>query len=324
MESGRLGVEYQGPAVGDLHRSTGNPAWLPPAHVRTVVHVQHLPCNVTSFRQINDSVGDILRVGNGTHWRKAFQEILRVVPVHRGVDDSGGDGVETYVILRVFARETEGNRVKSALGDHRDRRRTTRHWVVNQCRCDACHTPARALQQHLPDGQLGYEDEPFQVGGDEIVKLIGGVFGEGFACEDARVVDHVVDRAELGDRGLCDVLSGCRLPDVTVDECEVRRRRETGTGDVRRGCNRVVATIQKGVYHGCSNALRGAGHDHCFLVCHSQLLLPLFAERSGNSAAGVLDQGIHGQDDNGADSGKVRSDSQTATDELWKLNCAPF
>src|SRR3984957_13891973 len=168
MESGRLGVEYQGPAVGDLHRSVGNPAWSPPAHVRTVVHVQHLPGHVTSFRQVNNSVGDILRVGNRTHRGKTFQEIIRVFFVHRGVDNSGGYGVKADVLLRVFARETEGNRVKPALGDHRDGRRTTRHWVVNQCRCDACDAPTRALQQHLPDGQLGYEDEAFQVGGDKM------------------------------------------------------------------------------------------------------------------------------------------------------------
>jgi hypothetical protein len=37
---------------------------LPFADVRTTVDVQHLLCDVTSFRQINDSVSDVLRIRN--------------------------------------------------------------------------------------------------------------------------------------------------------------------------------------------------------------------------------------------------------------------
>jgi hypothetical protein len=49
--------------------------------------------------------------------------------------------------------------------------------VLGQRSRDACHAAAVALRQHLLDGELGYEDEPFQVGGDEAAKLVGGVLG---------------------------------------------------------------------------------------------------------------------------------------------------
>ena len=114
------------------------------------------------------------------------------------------------------------NRVESALGDHRNRRRNARDGVLGQRRRDARHAAAGALRQHLLDGELGDEDEPFQVGGDETAKLVGGVVREGLGCEDARIVDNMVDRAELGDRGLCDLLGRRCLADVSVDQREVR------------------------------------------------------------------------------------------------------
>jgi hypothetical protein len=40
---------------------------LPFANVCTAVYVQHLPGDVTGFRQINDTVSDVLRVGDRTH-----------------------------------------------------------------------------------------------------------------------------------------------------------------------------------------------------------------------------------------------------------------
>jgi hypothetical protein len=40
---------------------------LPPARVRTTVHVQDLPGDVTRLRQINDSIGNVLRLRDDTH-----------------------------------------------------------------------------------------------------------------------------------------------------------------------------------------------------------------------------------------------------------------
>jgi len=51
------------PAAAAPRYSPANPARSPLAHMRTVVHVQHLPGHVTGFRQINNSVGDVLRLG---------------------------------------------------------------------------------------------------------------------------------------------------------------------------------------------------------------------------------------------------------------------
>jgi hypothetical protein len=74
----------------------------------------------------------------------------------------------------------------------------------------------------LFDCELGDEDEPFQVRGGETAKLVGGVIREGLGYEDARIVDNMVDRAELSDRGPCDLLSGRCLTNVSIDECEIR------------------------------------------------------------------------------------------------------
>ena len=49
------------------------PRELPIAVVRTAVHVQHLPCDLTSFRQVTDSAGNIL---NGGDAFRALQKIL--------------------------------------------------------------------------------------------------------------------------------------------------------------------------------------------------------------------------------------------------------
>jgi ABC transporter substrate binding protein len=56
----------------------------------------------------------------------------------------------------------------------------------------------------------------------EVAKLVSGVVRKGLGCEDACIVDDMVDRAELTDRGLCDLLSRRGLTDVPVDEREVR------------------------------------------------------------------------------------------------------
>ena len=47
---GGPGVRYQDPATGAPHRRTADFPGLPSARVRTAIHVQHLPRDVTSFR----------------------------------------------------------------------------------------------------------------------------------------------------------------------------------------------------------------------------------------------------------------------------------
>ena len=48
-------------------------------------------------------------------------------------------------------------------------------------------------------------------------KIVDGVIRERLCCEDARIVDDMVDRAEPGDRRLSDFLSRRCLTDVSVD-----------------------------------------------------------------------------------------------------------
>jgi hypothetical protein len=97
-----------------------------------------------------------------------------------------------------------------------------RDGVIGQRRRDAGDAAAGALGEDLLDCELSDKDKPSEVGGDETVKVVGGVVREGLAFKDARVVDDMIDGAEHGDRSLCDLLRGCCLTDVSIDECEVR------------------------------------------------------------------------------------------------------
>jgi hypothetical protein len=67
--------------------------------------------------------------------------------------------------------------------------------------------PPVPLRQHLLDGELRNEDEPFKVGRNEAQEFIDGVFRERLDREDAGIVDDIVDRAEPGYRSLRDVLA---------------------------------------------------------------------------------------------------------------------
>src|SRR2546422_8019407 len=51
---------------------------LPPASVRTAVHVQHLPSDVTSFSQIHDSLSDVLRIRDRAIGERVFMKSLGV------------------------------------------------------------------------------------------------------------------------------------------------------------------------------------------------------------------------------------------------------
>jgi hypothetical protein len=184
--------------------------------VRTAVHVQHLPGDVTSFSQIHDRLSDVLRLRDRAHRGKGLHEVPRSVLVKRGIDNARRDRIEPDIVLGVFTRQAEGDGIKSALGDHRHRCRKARDGVLKQRRRDGRYAAAGALQQHLLDRELGDEEEPFQVRGGEAAKLVGGVVREGLGYEDARIVDDMVDRAELSDRGLCDLLRGRCLTNVSV------------------------------------------------------------------------------------------------------------
>jgi hypothetical protein len=60
---------------------------LPFSVVRTCVHVQHLPCHMTSFRQINDRLDDVVYVRDHSHRRQAFQKLVGVRCMHRRINN---------------------------------------------------------------------------------------------------------------------------------------------------------------------------------------------------------------------------------------------
>ena len=50
---------------------------------------------------------------------------------------------------------------------------------------------------------------------DKLLKVVGGVVRKGLDCEDARIIDNMIDRTELVERGLCDPLSRRCLTNVS-------------------------------------------------------------------------------------------------------------
>src|SRR5262249_28513481 len=105
---------------------------LPFARVRTAVDVQHLPGDVTSFSQINDGLSDVLRVGDRAHRGEGLHEVPRGVLVKRGIDNARRDRIEADIVLCIFTRQAEGDGIKSALGDHRNRCRKVCDGVLEQ------------------------------------------------------------------------------------------------------------------------------------------------------------------------------------------------
>src|SRR5262249_20453883 len=67
--------------------------------------MQHLPGYVPSFRQINHSIGDILRFGDRAHRRKGHQEVFWDRFDNRGVENPRRNRVEADVVLRILARK---------------------------------------------------------------------------------------------------------------------------------------------------------------------------------------------------------------------------
>jgi len=78
------------------HRSAVNLWRLTTGHVRTAVHVQHLPGDVTSFRQINHRVRNFLRVSNRAHRERVSRKFFECF-VQWGIDNARCDRVEADV-----------------------------------------------------------------------------------------------------------------------------------------------------------------------------------------------------------------------------------
>ncbi len=81
------------------------------------------PGYVSGFRQINDGVGDILRVRDRSHRGAGLQRLMRGVTMQRRIDSPRRNRVEANLVSRILARKAQRNRVQSAFGHHWDRRR---------------------------------------------------------------------------------------------------------------------------------------------------------------------------------------------------------
>ena len=123
------------------------PLRLPSAHVRTAVHVQHLPSDIASFSQIKTASAMSFALSDCSHRRKRLlMKSLGVVLVQRRINHARRNRVEADVALRIFAREAQSYRIQAALGDHRNRSRNARDGVVGQCCRNARYPAAAALR----------------------------------------------------------------------------------------------------------------------------------------------------------------------------------
>src|SRR6266853_3955713 len=191
--------------------------------------MQDLPGDLASFRQVNDRAGDVVDRGKGAHRRQRFEEFSRILSVKRRVDDSGGHGIESNALLRIFGSQAPQCRFQPTLGDHGNGSGNSRNRIVDQRRGDADDAAARLLLLHLSDGKLRNIDEAREVGRHQSAKIFGRVVGEALRREDASIGDYGVDRAEVVQRSLYDVVRGFELADVAVDQGQV-----CGSGDLLR------------------------------------------------------------------------------------------
>jgi hypothetical protein len=185
--------------------------------------MQYLAGNLARLREVEHRLCDVLGASNLRKGRQCAQELLGIVLVQRGIDDSWSYHVHANALRRVFHRQTAGYRVDTALGDHRSRSSESRKRMINNRTCDAHHTAAALLREHPFHGQLRRMDKSFQVGGRQRLEILERVLGERLRKEDARIVHQGIDRAEPLYRGTNDHLGRRGQTDVTVNERQLVR-----------------------------------------------------------------------------------------------------
>src|SRR3954468_21380584 len=137
---------------------------LPFANVRTAIHVQHLPCNLPRFCQIEHGAGNLLNHGDRAHWRKRLQNIIRIVRMQRCVDDARSYGVKSNVLFCVFKSEASYDRVQTTFSDHWNGSWHSGDWVIRQRCADANNASTAFLRLHLLDRELCDVNEAGEVG----------------------------------------------------------------------------------------------------------------------------------------------------------------
>src|SRR5258708_5232866 len=240
---------------------------LPLPVVRACVHVQHLSCDMTSFRQIKDRIDNVGNIGYLAHRRKALQKLAGIICVHRRIDDPRSDGVEPYAFLRVLHGEAPRDRLESAFRDHGERSVNARDRMLNHGAGYTSYAPTTVLQQYLLDGKLRDIDIALQVRSGQLFEILYRVFRKRFREEDARVIDDTI----YGTKSLycrrSDLAGGRRVADVTSYHSQPIRRSEGGCCDVQRVANDVIATLDEGVRYASTNSLTRTGHNHRLAFC---------------------------------------------------------
>lgn len=105
---------------------------LPLSEVSARVDVQHLSCDMPSFRYIDDRVDNVGDIGYLTHRGKALEKLPGVACVHGRINNPRRDGVEPYAFFHVLHGEAARDRLQPAFGGHDERSVNARDGMLNQ------------------------------------------------------------------------------------------------------------------------------------------------------------------------------------------------
>src|SRR6266850_2086568 len=230
--------------------------------MRAAAKVQHLAGDLARLGEIEHGLRDVLGTRNMPEGRQCAQEFLGTVLVQRRIHNAWSDHVHANALRRVFHRETSGDRVDAALGDHRDGRGHPGKRMIDDGSGDAHHAAAALLRKHLLYGRLRRMDEAIQVGRRQRPEVLERVPGERLRKEDPRVVHQGVDRAEPLYRGSNDHLGRRGQTDVAVHQGQLVRALQLGLlTDLARVAHYVVAAIEEQVGNRGTDPLRRSRHD---------------------------------------------------------------
>src|ERR1700733_826790 len=169
--------------------------------MRTTIHAQHLPGDLTGFGQIDDGIHDVLYTGNLPHRLQRPENVFWGVVVHGRVDDARRDGVYADALLDIFHRQVARDGFKPAFGNHRHRGVGPRYRVIHQRRGYVDDAAAGLLRQHLLDRELADMEKTLDIDRHQRPQIVEGVIGKALREVYAGIVDEGVDRSEFANGG---------------------------------------------------------------------------------------------------------------------------
>ena len=155
------------------------------------------PGYMTSFRQINDRLDDVVYVRDHSH--RVFRNSWGLLACIGVSTIPGATALKrtpsfAYSIARLRAR------LQAAFRDHGDGSVNSGDGMLHHCRRDAGDAPPGLLRQHLFHCKLGDVEVALQIRFGERFEIADGVVRKPLREEDAGVIDHTIDRAESADR----------------------------------------------------------------------------------------------------------------------------